>query len=242
MAKGKQKATADEAPPGVPEWVVTYGDMMSLLLTFFIMLVSLSEMKKDGQLRAMLDALQERFGSTSSMNSGVPGKSLQENSFFSQMKSSGNRSEDGVKKRSRDAAGNVGKFDAVNRINQGTVVTIGGPAMFEPFSAELNASVIENLEILAEVVRNRPNLICIRGHASPEPLPPDSPYADAFALSFARAQAVANYFVQVQNLPAARLIVSAAGETEPRLLTRDSRAIASNHRVDVFLIDAYIKR
>ncbi|MBL4886213.1 MAG: flagellar motor protein MotB, partial [Planctomycetaceae bacterium] len=33
----------DDEPPGVPEWVVTYGDMMSLLLTFFIMLVSLSE-------------------------------------------------------------------------------------------------------------------------------------------------------------------------------------------------------
>ena len=33
----------EDAPPGVPEWVVTYGDMMSLLLTFFIMLVSLSE-------------------------------------------------------------------------------------------------------------------------------------------------------------------------------------------------------
>ncbi|MGI9443328.1 MAG: flagellar motor protein MotB [Rubripirellula sp.] len=27
---------------GIPEWVVTFGDMMSLLLTFFIMLVSLS--------------------------------------------------------------------------------------------------------------------------------------------------------------------------------------------------------
>jgi chemotaxis protein MotB len=26
----------------IPEWVVTFGDMMSLLLTFFIMLVSLS--------------------------------------------------------------------------------------------------------------------------------------------------------------------------------------------------------
>ena len=35
----------NDSSPGVPEWVVTYGDMMSLLLTFFIMLVSLSELK-----------------------------------------------------------------------------------------------------------------------------------------------------------------------------------------------------
>ncbi len=31
---------------GAPEWVVTFGDMMSLLLTFFILLFSVSEMKE----------------------------------------------------------------------------------------------------------------------------------------------------------------------------------------------------
>jgi len=242
MAKLKKKVVQDEAPPGVPEWVVTYGDMMSLLLTFFIMLVSLSEMKQEGQLRAMMDALQERFGSAASMTSGVPGKSLQENSFYGAMRSTGNRSEDGVKKRSKDSGGHVGKFETVERLNQGTVVTIGGPTMFDPFTAELNEQILENLDILASIIKQRPNLICIRGHASPEPLPFDSPYADQFELSFARAQAVANYFIEVKQIPPARMIVSAAGETEPRLLTRDSQTLMNNHRVDVFLIDTYIKR
>ena len=36
----------EDSVPGVPEWVVTYGDMMSLLLTFFIMLVSMSQLKE----------------------------------------------------------------------------------------------------------------------------------------------------------------------------------------------------
>ncbi|MFN0196532.1 MAG: flagellar motor protein MotB, partial [Planctomycetaceae bacterium] len=49
----------DDAPAGAPEWVVTYGDMMSLLLTFYIMLVSMSEMKdnSNGKLRAMMDSM-----------------------------------------------------------------------------------------------------------------------------------------------------------------------------------------
>ena len=46
-------------PPGVPEWVVTYGDMMSLLLTFFIMLVLLSEVVAEKKYRAILEAIQE---------------------------------------------------------------------------------------------------------------------------------------------------------------------------------------
>ena len=37
----------EEPSAGVPEWVVTFGDMMSLLLTFFIMLVSMSEIRQD---------------------------------------------------------------------------------------------------------------------------------------------------------------------------------------------------
>ena len=40
-------AAEEEESMGIPEWVVTFGDMMSLLLTFFIMLVSLSEMKEE---------------------------------------------------------------------------------------------------------------------------------------------------------------------------------------------------
>lgn len=242
MAAKKKQVVQDEPPPGVPEWVVTYGDMMSLLLTFFIMLVSLSEMKQDGEMRAMLDALEERFGSSADMVSGVPGKSLQENSFYSTMQSSGRRSEDGLKKRSKDSQGTVGKNETAERVNHGNVVTMGGPALFDPFSATLNESIRENLDILAGVLKTRSNLICVRGHASPEPLPFDSPFADQFALSFARAEAVANYLIEDQKIPQERIIVSAAGDTEPRMLSRDAEQMGSNRRVDVFLIDTYIKR
>ena len=32
--------------PGAPGWVVTFGDMMSLLLTFFILLLSFAKLEK----------------------------------------------------------------------------------------------------------------------------------------------------------------------------------------------------
>ena len=40
-------AVEEDDAGGIPERVVSFGDLMSLLLTFFIMLVSLSEIKKD---------------------------------------------------------------------------------------------------------------------------------------------------------------------------------------------------
>ncbi|MCC7407982.1 MAG: flagellar motor protein MotB, partial [Phycisphaeraceae bacterium] len=51
------------APPaGAPEWVLTYGDMMSLLLCFFIMLVALSEIKEEDKFKAIATEIQKAFG------------------------------------------------------------------------------------------------------------------------------------------------------------------------------------
>ena len=36
-----------EPPTGAPAWIVTYGDCMTLLLCFFVILVSMSEMKQE---------------------------------------------------------------------------------------------------------------------------------------------------------------------------------------------------
>ena len=41
MGRGSKKAEPDEAP-GAPEWMVTFSDCMTLLLTFFVLLLSFS--------------------------------------------------------------------------------------------------------------------------------------------------------------------------------------------------------
>ncbi|MEQ8837538.1 MAG: flagellar motor protein MotB, partial [Lacipirellulaceae bacterium] len=64
----------EEPEPGIPEWVVTFGDMMSLLLTFFIMLVSMSEIKEDEQYQAMVESIREQFGHDMSQASLAPGE------------------------------------------------------------------------------------------------------------------------------------------------------------------------
>jgi len=52
----------DDGPPGVPEWVVTYGDMMSLLLCFFILLSAFSELKKPREYQRVIDSIKEALG------------------------------------------------------------------------------------------------------------------------------------------------------------------------------------
>ena len=47
---------------GVPEWVVTFGDMMALLLCFFILLQMFSELKQDREYQRVITAIKEAFG------------------------------------------------------------------------------------------------------------------------------------------------------------------------------------
>lgn len=46
----------------VPEWFVSFSDMMALLLTCFIMLVACSEARKDEKFNSVMEQVQRRFG------------------------------------------------------------------------------------------------------------------------------------------------------------------------------------
>ncbi len=231
-------ADVEEEGHGVPEWVVTYGDMMSLLLTFFIMLVSMSELKEDGRNRAMMDAIRQRFGPGAGIT-GIFGRSLQTSSAYRFLRSEGQRMEGGTKRRSRQAKGPGGAFTAVRRINHGTIITLGGPAIFPRFGAELSDDLKARLDVITRVIKHKPNKIVVRGHATPEPLPPGSPYRDPTDLSYARARNVAEYLMK-KGIAPERLYVSAVGASEPWRITKRPDVFSQNHRVDVFVIDSYI--
>jgi chemotaxis protein MotB len=228
----------DDPPPGVPEWVVTYGDMMSLLLTFFIMLVSMAEMKSEGKLRKMMDSVSERFGPTEGTY-GSPGPVFSDSSSLPYQASKGSSSEGGTEKSGLETGGLAGPSRTVERIGDGTQITLGGNATFERFEADLPVAARKDLETIAGVIGNRPNRIVVRGHATRERLPVDSPYADAMELSFARAAAGAAYLEEL-GIDRQRIAVVAAGDSEPRVVTRDATRQAQNRRIDVFIIDEYI--
>jgi chemotaxis protein MotB len=215
--------------------------MMSLLLTFFIMLVSMSELKEDGKLRMMLDALQERFGLAPG-SIGVPGRSVQSSSAYPELASRGMTSEGGLKKASvrksheKDSS-RGGAHPTVERISHGDVVTLGGPAAFEAFDPEPSEPLKRELRVLAKILGPVPNEIVVRGHTTAEPVPRDARFRDRWELSFRRALNVAEFLV-AEGIDRKRLIVEASAASEPRS-QGGRKSQAYNRRVDVFLIESY---
>ena len=151
---------------------------MSLLLTFFIMLVSMAETKQDGKVRAALDALQQQFGPDTGKH-GSPGTSLQESSSFEFAASTGQSSEGGTKRKGISSQGLAGPSKTVKRISHGTLITLGGPCLFETFDDQLTPAMQDDLKVIAEVLSNRPNRIVVKGHATRETVPPDAELTDA---------------------------------------------------------------
>lgn len=237
MSKRRKK----KASGGIPEWVVTYGDMMSLLLTFFILLAAFSELKRDHEYQQVITAVKEAFGYSGGVGvlpvDDPPLRSMiqsLEALAVSQMKETRiSQSSD---------PGMSGKRTTVRRIHDGLKFTIGGNLTFRPESAELLPGAEEELLKVARLLRGRNNKIEIRGHAARKPLGVASGFDDLRDLSYYRAKAVAAFLVTKGGLNDQTLVIEARGDTEPivaRAYTPEEQAV--NRRVEVIQTESLVE-
>src|SRR5688500_16739895 len=75
----------DSPSPAPADWMLTYGDLMSLLLTFFIMLVSMSEIKQNDKYQGVADSLQAKFGANGMAHGFVPGEGRPRNATLASL-------------------------------------------------------------------------------------------------------------------------------------------------------------
>ena len=226
-------------PAGAPLWVLTYGDMMSLLLCFFILLAAMANFDdRDKLFMAAIAAIRKAFGD-SGQSGYFPDNEVDFKSFMvkfetfyipNKEKNYGHSDEPGID----------GKFYRVKKVRDGVEVAIGGPIAFGRFSAELEPSADAFVSKLADELKGKKNKLDIRGHATNEPLPLESNYRDPLDLGFARARAVRDRLVELGVDPRA-IRVSSAGSYEPVVRqTYDDARRSANRRVDILVTQALV--
>lgn len=224
----------DDPPAGVPEWVVTYGDMMSLLLTFFIMLVSLSEVVADKQYRAILEAFHQYLGYHTAAEA-PPGKHFPLNSRTSGLETLGaysrtERGRGGIK-----AQGADGRDFRVFRMPEGTPLLLGEVVEFAPGRIDLDEIDRGRIAHIADELAGKPNKVEIRAHAAPGPLPAEALCADKVLLTYERARVVVAALERL-GIERDRLRITAAADTEP-LPESGDRSALRHDRVEVLMLD-----
>lgn len=222
----------------IPEWIVTFGDMMSLLLCFFILLAAFSELKREHEYQRVITAVREAFGYSGGVGV-MPSDDPPLRSMIEMLETLAQKNLKDQKISQSEEQGIQGKRTKVTRVHDGLQFTIGGSLTYEPGSAELKEGAKEELLKIAKVLRGRNNKISIRGHAANKVLAPDSRFTDLRDLSYFRAKSVADFLRSEGGLRDEVLVVDARGATEPLALRKYSvDEQTENRRVEIIMTEA----
>lgn len=224
----------------IPEWVVTFGDMMSLLLTFFIMLVSLSEIKEEEQFQAMVQSMKQEFGYDASRVSMVPGDIRPRNSAIMKIATMGRARRQQTTKGGDKVKAPVGDHPRVMIVRPGSKTAIGTVVYFEEGAVELGDTQHAVLRQHAHVIQGKPQKVEIRGHTSHKPVSQSADLRDHWDLAYQRSRNVMQYLVEELKLDPKRIRMSLAGPHEPAHIGTDPEKLRENPRVEVYMLDEVV--
>lgn len=223
MAKKKK----EEGGGGAPEWMVTYGDMVTLLLTFFVLLLTFMEPKEEDLVQQLMQALREEFGYEGGARQ-IPSDDTEaiKNVPLQQILQIPIHPED---LSPTDEDGPRGQQNTVTNIRNREYFAKGGRVMFPELSAEMPAEERARLAEYAEKLRGHTTMIEIRGHSSKRPVD-GSGFSDHYSLSYARARAVLEVLLEA-GIDERRTLIMAAGTSRP--VTRRAYNMHERERNDL---------
>ncbi|HUY90285.1 MAG TPA: flagellar motor protein MotB [Pirellulales bacterium] len=235
-------AIEEDPPAGVPDWVVTFGDMMSLLLTFFILLFSMSEIRSNEKIKELMGSMQRTFGRHPAPVSPLPVGVVRSSARQAPAAPQGKE-----KKRTRARSGldnskvAVGEDPLARSVRQGTYTIVGRAILFPESSATLSDDARIQLDEAALLLAGKPNKIAVRGHTSRKPLPDGSRFHSDWELAFARCNRAAEYLVS-KGIERERLELDVVGASEPVYRGANHGLLQENSRVEVFLLDRFVEQ
>lgn len=236
---------------GSPEYMSTYGDLVTLLLCFFVLLFASSNVdaEKFKAIAASMSAnkisIMENSsdGIMSALGNGivempqVKGDSDKENAEYEEGKAE-------LEKMASDfrtyfAENNyMDKID-VEQNDQYITLNFKDGILFDSAKAEIKPEAINALSMVAnELLKYPENDIKIEGHTDNRPIH-TAVYPNNWYLSAARAISVATYFTDVKHFAPTRISTEGYGEFRPKVDndTPENRAI--NRRVEIKILSKY---
>jgi chemotaxis protein MotB len=239
-------ASPEEDPPeeGAPLWALTFGDMMSLLLCFFVLMFSMSEVKVDKFLIAA-ESLRNGLGNGPSAllkDAGKGGSSVVDtdvmtsdpapyditiamedvDDFFELIS---RRLEAFVTENGLKPAVEVGRGE------NGVSLTIQEMVLFDTGSADLRPESAAVMAELGRIVAEFDTPVVVAGHTDDRPIH-TLVFPSNWELSSARASVVARLIIE-QGLPPEKIHVEGFAEFQPAAKNDTDDGRSKNRRVEI---------
>ena len=202
----------EECEPFEQEWIFTYGDLVTLLMCFFVLLFALCKTDVE-TLKAISD----------SMKRTPPGSP-----FIFQGRSA-NLEKASEKLETLDVPEDV----QINASDKGLKITFRRSIAFNEGSVDLNEKAISSLKKILPIIGQMQNDIEISGHTDETDF--NRKYPSNWEISAARAGAVAN-FLEKNKIESKRIQVVGYGNSRPRFNPDTSYKRQLNRRVEILLL------
>ena len=216
--------------PGVPGWVVTYGDMMSLLLTFFILLVSFSSIQ-ESKFKEAMESLQGALGVLEKYPTAIEFKTrivpTPRQTDSSEIYYMIRKVEQYLVETRQD------DVVEVSLEKDGVRIRLKDRLMFASGSAELKPGALPVLDKIADLLDGAGKEVEVGGHTDNVPIHTER-YPTNWELSAARAASVARY-LQARGIAPERLRAVGYGPYRPLADNATPEGRARNRRVEIFM-------
>lgn len=242
MAKRKRKEEASGAT-----WLDTYADTVTLLMTFFVLLYSMSSLdeSKMHQISAAFNEVMAGKSADSILQYNlydgevplVGGESKVESTNESTNESKVMDSNEKTFEEVKEFVEKSGLAESITVLpdEKGVNLQLKDNILFETAKADLkdNSKVI--LDQISSLIANLPNNIIVEGHTDNVPINTHE-YSSNWDLSSARATSVIKYFIEQKHLTGSRFSASGCGEYKPIAPNTSDENRARNRRVNILIV------
>jgi len=227
VKKGEKHA---EQHDNEERWLLTYADLITLLLGLFVILYAMSKIDA-GKYAELVSAMGGVFGKE---KQGVlQGQMGMMQSVVPQLQNERQQ----IEKEIREALGSGIKKQlvSVSQNERGITIHIMEELLFNSGSAEFKASSLLVLDSLASVLKKIPNDIRIEGHTDNVPIS-SAQFPSNWHLSVARAVNAGYYLIEKHGLDPEKVSVVGYSEYRPLVPNTSEENRARNRRVDIVII------
>jgi len=216
---------------GMMRWLLTYADMITLMLALFIILFAMSTISRV-KVQEFAKSVSAGFNNVWTVNQPPNGGANGEQSF--QASSSIPAIQKELEKYVKE--NHLEQQVQVHSEARGLVVTLlSDKSFYNSGSAEIKPATLKILDGVAPLLKRNGNPVAVEGFTDNVPISTDQ-YPTNWELSAARAVGVARHLVEDDGIAPSRISATGYGEFRPRNNNATDEQRQENRRVDIVLL------
>lgn len=226
---GFKKTTVVTGPKGFGgRWLLTFNDMITLILTFFVLILSMSDMDKPS-IDQISQSVSEAFGVGGVRKPLVTPRTVQPSPDRGLIEAEKNPD---ISRMAIQIASLPGM--EAQTTPAGIRISLNEKVLFAPDSDVLSESSRQVLLALIPILKASDALITVEGHTDNQPVVNER-FPSNWELSTARAVSVVAFLAEKGGIAPERLSAVGYGDTRPKIANDDAEKRQTNRRVEIKL-------